>query len=351
MKNKLYFIIVFLITLALAATHQSEFPRFLLGFELLLFIGLFADAKILGRRVMTRLKFADVYGSKNGDLKIEIELENQARLPIPEISVMLRYRDLYSGSEEQVLGTAMLDGGGSAVLCFHLTSIYCGAVAFWLDQVYVLDHMGVFRGKCRNIGGIQEMSILPDRSREVPEIAERVEQFAADGDSFNQHRSGDDPSETYDIRTYMQGDTMHRIHWKMTAKTDELMVRDFGQPVEQVTLLLLDLCKGSRELKREDWDFFLETVASLSDRLLRLNLVHFAAWLDDKAGTVVKMHVGSEEELQVMLAALLRASMYEQGDVETYYKEKFSDETLGEIIRVDLEGKIFREKSEENGSR
>lgn len=348
MKNKIYFLIVFLITLALAATHQSEFPRFLLGFEILLFIGLFVDAKFLERNVTARLKLVEVYGSKNGDLQVEAELTNRSRLPIPEIRVELGYRDLYSGAEERVLGTAMLDDRGSAVLRFHLTSVYCGAVAFWLDQVQVLDHMGVFAGKCRNVGGIQEMSVLPDRSREVPEIAERVEQFAADGDSFNQHRSGDDPSETYDIRTYVQGDTMHRIHWKMTAKTDDVMVRDFGQPVEQVTLLLLDMRRGSDELKRERWDFFLETVASLSDRLLQLNLVHFVAWLDAETGAVIKMHVGSEEELQVMLAALLRASAYEQGDVETYYKEKFSDETLGEIIRVDLEGKICREKSEEN---
>lgn len=348
MKNKVYFIGIFLITLVLAATHQGEFPRFLLGFELLLFIGLFVDAKVLGRNVTARLKLEEIYGSKNGDFKVDVELSNTAKIPIPEIRVELGYRDLYNGNEENVSGTAMLDSDGRAILCFHLTSKYCGAVAFWLAQVQVPDHLGIFWGKCRSIGGLQEMSVLPDRSREVPEIAEKVQQFAADGDGFHQRRSGDDPSETYDIRAYMQGDTMHRIHWKMTAKTDEMMVRDFGQPVERVTLLLLDLCKGTDELTREKWDFFLETVASLSDRLLKLGLVHFAAWLDTKSGAVTKLHVGSEEELQAMLAALLRAPVYEQGEAETYYKEKYSDETLGEIIRIDLKGQIRREKGEEN---
>lgn len=347
MKSKIYFLGIFLVTLAVAATHQSEFPRFLLGFELLLCIFLFVTVQVMKQKVTAHLQLPEVFGKKKGDLQVVVELENTGRIPVPEIRVELGYRDLYDQKSGKLSGAAMLDGKGKAALCFHMTSEYCGAVAFWIEQVTVSDYLGGFCGKCEKQERILELSVLPVRDQELNGIFGQTQLFSSEGDAYDLHQPGDDPSETYDIRKFRQGDTLHRIHWKMTAKTGKMLVRDFSQPAENTTLVLYDLKRQKKNVTRGEWDYFLETAASLSGRLLRMGDAHDTVWLDGKTGTVIRMHVGSEEELQVMLSELLRASVYDNGDVETCYKENYADETLSEIIRVDLGGKIISERKEE----
>lgn len=348
MKSKIYFLGIFLVTLAAAATHQSEFPRFLLGFELLLCIFLFAMVRMMKRKVKARLQLPETFGKKKGDLRVQVELENTGIVPAPEIRVELGYRDLYDQKSGSLSGTAMLDGKGKAALCFHMTSEYCGAVAFWIRQVTVSDYLGVFCGNCEKSEGVLELSVLPLRDRELTGFYGQTQMVSAEGDEYELHCPGDDPSETYDIREFRQGDTLHRIHWKMTAKTGKLLVRDFSQPSENMTLVLYDLKTQGKDISRSEWDDFLETAASLSDSLLRTGNVHSTAWIDGKTGKMTRMHVASEEELQVMLSALLRASVYGSGDIETCYKESYADETPGEIIRVSLSGKIIRENCEKS---
>lgn len=37
---------------------------------------------------------------------------------------------------------------------------------------------------------------------------------------------GDDPGETYDIREYRSGDSIRQIHWKLSGKLDDIMIRE-----------------------------------------------------------------------------------------------------------------------------
>ena len=53
----------------------------------------------------------------------------------------------------------------------------------------------------------------------------------ADGEQYSQTRPGSDPSETFGIREYRPGDPIRQIHWKLSQKTDALMLRELGLPV------------------------------------------------------------------------------------------------------------------------
>jgi hypothetical protein len=51
----------------------------------------------------------------------------------------------------------------------------------------------------------------------------------------------EDMSTISNIRKYAYGDSMKRIHWKLTAKEREIMVKKFESTSETSTLMLLDL--------------------------------------------------------------------------------------------------------------
>lgn len=54
---------------------------------------------------------------------------------------------------------------------------------------------------------------------------------------------GKDASEVYDLRQYQPGDSIHSIHWKMSGKWDELVVKEPGDTLHTDALFLLDVGK------------------------------------------------------------------------------------------------------------
>lgn len=65
---------------------------------------------------------------------------------------------------------------------------------------------------------------------------------SADSDRFSTYKKGDDPSEIFDIREYADGDKIQRIHWKLSSKTGDLMVKEGSLPLMKEIHIFIDLC-------------------------------------------------------------------------------------------------------------
>ena len=53
-------------------------------------------------------------------------------------------------------------------------------------------------------------------------------------------RAMEDPSSPSDFRSYQAGDPLKRIHWKMSARKQEVMIRQFEEPALPDALVLMD---------------------------------------------------------------------------------------------------------------
>ena len=77
----------------------------------------------------------------------------------------------------------------------------------------------------------ETMLVLP-RISEVPVMVSRQSRdFAGESEEHSKERGGDDPSEVFQIRDYQPGDKLRSIHWKLSAKTGEMMVRERSLPL------------------------------------------------------------------------------------------------------------------------
>lgn len=338
MKNKLYLLLTLAVTFVLAIAVRDDFIRFLLGFEVLLTLALLADRWALKQGVTARLRLPEGIGVKDTPFAVEVGLENAGLLPAPEVRVEVWCRDEYTGRTEGLSGAAMLDSRGQATLRFTLDCAHCGRLSFRLGRVQVWDHLGVFAAKCRTAGGVQQVSVLPP----VPGGGETLSGGQAwqsgEGEGLSR-RPGDDPGDTYDIREFREGDAVRRIHWKLSAKTDELMVRDFGRPMERTTLVLLDL-RAEERPDRAAWDRFLERVAQVSAGLLAGGFAHEVIWYQPEGAGRCAMSVSNERELQWMLCPLVGASTY-KGD-EIGEEEQDTTEQDRAVIRIGLTGEARR---------
>ena len=96
-------------------------------------------------------------------------------------------------------------------------------------------------------------------------------------------RATEDLNAPSDTRSYQPGDAMKKIHWKLSLRKGELMVRKFDEPILQDVLILMDCSRppswGHPQAEADLRDALLETAASVmtaqfaTDHQLRLPLM------------------------------------------------------------------------------
>ena len=96
-------------------------------------------------------------------------------------------------------------------------------------------------------------------------------------------RATEDLNAPSDVRSYQPGDAMKKIHWKLSLRKGELIVRKFDEPILQDVLILMDCSRppswGHPQAEADIRDTLLETVASVltdqasTDHQVRLPLL------------------------------------------------------------------------------
>ena len=145
------------------------------------------------------------------------------------------------------------------------TMKYAGRYYFYVTEARVYDVIRLFSKKVSVRDDNVFVNVLPT-IREIPvEVDPRTRQHMPDSDEYATDRKGEDVSEIYAIREYRPGDSMKTIHWKLSARMDHWMVKEFSFPQGVQVLLLLDLyTASSKNFREEEMDALLGNFSSLS---------------------------------------------------------------------------------------
>ena len=183
--------------------------------------------------------------------------------------------------------------GRTQTLRMPLHALHVGIFSSGIRSCTVEDLMGFFRRRIVTPDTEYTMTVLPLTFETEP-----LSMAPGDPGSEIMARATEDLNAPSDTRTYQPGDAMKKIHWKLSLRKGELMVRKFEEPVLQEALILLDCSRppalGYPEAEADLKDALLETAASLfsdqvkTDHTVRmpLNGSH-PADVDDRMGTPV----------------------------------------------------------------
>jgi len=143
------------------------------------------------------------------------------------------------------------------------------------------------------------------------------------GDSLNysQNRAGNDVNEVFALHEYAEGDDLRKVHWKLSSKTDELMVREFGLPLNHPIAILLELKKSGRSDDDTRLSACVDTFVSLSVSLLQAGVGHYLSWLD-REGFLHFQEVAELDELQVHIPSVLECTACGEDESALEYYEQ-----------------------------
>lgn len=105
-------------------------------------------------------------------------------------------------------------------------------------------------------------------------------------------RSLSDEGEFFGLRTYRPGDSPRWIHWRSSARRDELVVKQFQQPESRELVILLDLVssnESSDEARKTNLlieDIAVEFVATLVHEMTHANIGSITVTIADSTPTL-----------------------------------------------------------------
>lgn len=216
------------------------------------------------------------------------------------------------------------------ILSELMTAAVAGCYEIRLSRVRIYDMTGLFCLTGRRAVKREKASlvVLPTIYPVSIRLSEAVRNFAGDAEVYDSLRSGSDTSEPLKLRPFQDGDKLRNIHWKLSAKADELLVRVGSMPRGCSVAVLLEEKSGIDNAQ-------LQCAASLSFTLMDLECPHYVAWYSRYWQDVVRIRVDDEESCYECLLYLLQEGRGVHAvDVRTRYQEKYSGEPVLHHIRV-----------------
>lgn len=170
------------------------------------------------------------YAFKNEDFSYQIVISNKSRLPYPRVQLAFYNSELIPHSG----GSMYLPAKGALKKQYVIRFPHRGVFNVGVKRVSVIDFLGLFR-----------IAFTPKKRLSVVVYPEMDESFTLSlANEAMEHAAGQNllshSTEVSDVRKYALSDDYKTIHWKLTAKRGELMVKEYQSIAQNKTFLILD---------------------------------------------------------------------------------------------------------------
>ena len=163
----------------------------------------------------------------------ELWLLGSCPLPMPFFQGKLRLTRTMTGESRRYRGPEDLCTG------------HCGGIAVTVESLRICDYLGLFSFPVRS----RESKTILVRPRPVKITPEpQLHQYIA---RSWKPKAGGGYAENHELRQYRPGDSLNQIHWKLSAKTGDLVIREPMEPRQGLVLLTMNHQGSQDQLDRK----------------------------------------------------------------------------------------------------
>lgn len=347
MRNILLYVFMMLLTAYIEVMYDNSRAITFLAFEILTAAVMLGIVIYLRRHIKVGLESQIPVVHKGEDMEISVRVKNSGKLPVSRIILWMAYENEYSGVRAKEPVYLSVSANSEASVVYRASAHYCGKVDFYFVKGRVWDYLGLFSRKLKCDAEVQ-INVLPNIYEMHVEVSERTRNFLAEGEEYKQNQSGDDPAEILDVREFRDGDTLQRVHWKLSAKNDDLMTKEFSSPIGCNVLLLLELShKTGIAYGMKRMDAFMEVTASLLFSLCQAKVFFCAAWYDEEYGRILRQFVRKEEDVYEVIDRVLSTPCYKQAyDLREGYTVRYPGRGFSTVLMLDTDLRLMKNEEE-----
>lgn len=334
LRNKIRYLLL-LISLGLLAILYNDY---IMGIVFVMVVVLpfipFAFLCYIYGRISVDISSVVHVTGKGETIPIGININNPTNYPIPNMLICLSYNNSFSNKSYKREFSVAADRKTITRVTLSILSEHSGNIVISLRKIRVYDYFKLFSLKKAQKGEIR-VAILPQFHELSEEYVANRCRVIVDSDYFSTVKKGDDPSEVFQIREYREGDKLQRIHWKLSVKQDQLMIKDFSDPINCSVLIFANLIVSQEADLLVYMDALLESALSLSYSFLLQGQIHYFSWYDSANGVCRRVRITQEKDLFEAVDGLLQTKPYFEGvDVIPAYLAEHPNEQYTYLFYV-----------------
>lgn len=195
----------------------------------------FAAAKYVSKKLTVAASADGLWHVKGEQMQLVLSFNNKTVFPVLNCIVEFKTENNYYPNDMINTLNVSLPCGEQKVW-LPLTPVLCGVMRVKVESVTVKDALNFFGFKCSSVNDcFFYVMPVPEENITVPAASEL---YSEDSLTSVKNVNGTQPD---GIREYAAGDKLRNIHWKLSAKYSELLVKEFSDNNEEAAVLLPEL--------------------------------------------------------------------------------------------------------------
>lgn len=311
--------------------------------NLLLIAGMYILTRIYKRNVAFDFDVNLAEGLKNSGCQLRINVSNKTGIPITKIrlDVVVSYCDKKGKEYKKYRKNVKLYGGCKGRkdnMDLSVSLPYCGMADVKIVKAKVYDYTGLFYCTIKPLS-IMNILIFPEVESSIYEGA--FSQYESNNNiELYINRKGSSHDDIRQIREYQTGDSYRHIHWNLSSRTGDLLIKEFCGQVDREILVLLDTLPDDIN-NIERMSSFYDKTAMLVMGFIQDDTKVSVLWNDLNSGALCKQTVSDYDDLKNVYYILYRLH-YNCRNNDTDISREYS---LGEyidknIIKIDTSSDV-----------
>lgn len=203
-------------------------------------------------------------------IKITAVISNHFFLPANRVELTFEIEDSLGNKEECKMVTNLMSYT-ERYCTMEFCPNYSGYILVRLKRIKINDVLGLTCTK-KKIGSVLRIMVMPKNLEDMFVTVENNMQYKEEGDEYADNIPGYDKSQIFDMNRYQTGDNIKDIHWKLSIKTDELIVKRYSFPIENQVNVFIDYGKpANKKITAAGVDRFYRRLFSLLNELEKDN--------------------------------------------------------------------------------
>lgn len=259
------------------------------------------------RKLTVSFEKPELTGMKGSSIPVNIVIDNRSRLPVPNCAITISYyTDLGKRKEKVTIHTPVFPNN-TQVLTTKFAYNHYGILSLEMTKIRIYDILKIIRFK---VGGKRmlrktKLIIYPNH---IP-LENKINDYSdlgLESENFSKSKKGDDPSEIFNIHEYAEGDKLSRVHWKLSAKQNEMMVKDYSLPITNGVMIAADFSHiPANGTELDKLDTIIDALSALSLRLAENEVTHTLMWCSNTEAGVSSYVVSDLESYTLAVRQLI----------------------------------------------
>jgi hypothetical protein len=187
---------------------------------------------IIRNKILLDIEYSNEEIEKDGVIEVKLTMKNLSFIPIPYINIYMFLPENFR-LQEAKMEMYSLGPYEEKIEYYTYNAKRRGVSVVGLEKIVIRDFFNFFKeDKLKHISEVatnKEVTVIPrlHHIKLTTQILQTTSQISSHAKSEKQSFSGlnlcGEPG--YELREFRPGDPLHKIHWKMSAKLDKLLIR------------------------------------------------------------------------------------------------------------------------------